>query len=49
MLKAYGLDGINWFSVDAITNGFSGPAPPDELGLTWVDSDRGTFYYLWTD
>jgi hypothetical protein len=48
-LKAYGLDGANWFSIDAITNGYSGSAPPDGLGLTWVDSDNDTFYYFWTD
>ena len=48
-LKAYGLEAMNWFSIDQITNGYSGSAPPDGLGLTWVDSDRGIFYYLWTD
>jgi hypothetical protein len=49
ILKAYGLEGVSWFRIDAITNGYSGSGPPNERGLTWVDTDSGTFYYFWTD
>jgi hypothetical protein len=48
-LKAYGLEAVNWFSIDAITNGYSGSGPPDGRGLTWVDMGSGIFYYFWTD
>lgn len=49
MLKAYNLESVNWFSIDAISNGYSGSGPPNGLGHTWVDADSGTFYYFWTD
>lgn len=48
-LKAYGLDSVNWFSIAAITNGYSGSGPPNGRGLTWVDMGAGKFYYFWTD
>jgi hypothetical protein len=48
-LSNYGLENIDWFDVETITNGFQGFGPPMGFGMVWVDAGRGRVYYYWTD
>ncbi len=48
-LRAYGLSKIGWFDLENIRAGFSGRAGPSGLASFWVDTERGRFYYYWTD
>ena len=49
MMKAYGLETLDWFDVETVRNGFTGCGPPYGLSSFWIDTDRGRFYYYWTD
>lgn len=48
-LSNYGLENIDWFDVETITNGFRGFAPSLGFGMVWVDAGKGRVYYYWTD
>jgi len=47
--SAYGLRDTSWFDIENIQHGFEGRGPPYGLSQFWIDSDRGRFYYYWTD
>ena len=36
-------------SVETIRSGFEGKGPPYGLAHFWIDTERGRFYYYWTD
>ena len=47
--RAYGLNTTGWFDVENIHSGWEGRGPPSDLASIWIDSERGRFYYCWTD
>ena len=47
--RAYGLNTTGWFDVENIHAGWEGRGPPSDLASIWIDSERGRFYYYWTD
>ena len=47
--RAYGLNTADWFDVEGINVGWKGRGPPSTLASIWIDSERGRFYYYWTD
>ena len=47
--RAYGLNTMGWFDVENIHTGWEGRGPPSSLASIWIDSERGRFYYYWTD
>ena len=49
ILGAYGLKKVDWFDVHTVRSGYEGRGPPYALAHFWVDTDRGRFYYYWTD
>ena len=48
-LRHYGLSAIRWFDIESIRTGYTGFAPPALMAESWVDAERGRFYYYWTD
>ena len=47
--RAYGLKAKDWFDVENIHAGWEGRGHPAHLASIWIDSERGRFYYYWTD
>jgi hypothetical protein len=47
--SGYCLGNLDWFDVETIQHGFTGRGPPSGLSCFCIDSDRGRFYYYWTD
>ena len=49
ILEGYGLTKVHWFDVESIKSGVAGRGPPGARGRIWIDTERGRFYYYWTD
>lgn len=48
-LGAYGIHDVGWFDVANIKNGLTVKREHDQQPLTWIDTQRGVLYSVWTD
>lgn len=48
-LRLHGHGAIRWFDIENISTGYVGSEPVDVRASFWVDTERGRFYYCWTD
>jgi hypothetical protein len=48
-LEAYGIHDLQWFDTGMIAEGITLKRDHDHRPFTWIDTQRGILYSLWTD